>query len=102
MPKFEMIPQTEAAKRTATAGKKGQIMALYMFFIEQLKDGKAGKLQPSEGETVQAIRRRLGAAAKTLGKDITVKRLGQEVYFWETTEKPRKKPRRSTTGATAA
>ena len=93
MPKFEIVPKMEAVKKTATEGKRGQIMALYMFFIEQLKEGKAGKLQPSEGETIQAVRRRLGAAAKMLGKEITVKRFGKEVYFWLSTDQRKKRAR---------
>ena len=28
------------------------------------------------------VRRRLGVAAKLSGKDITIKRQGNEVYFW--------------------
>ena len=92
MPKFEIVQRDDAVRKTATSGKRGQVLALYLFFIDQLKEGKAGKLQPAEGESVQAVRGRLGAAAKISGKQITIKKFGDEVYFWLDTEtkKPRK------------
>jgi hypothetical protein len=82
MPKFEMVQKHEAVERAASSSKRGKIVALYKFFIEQLQEGKAGRLQPSEGETVQAIRRRLNKAASLADKAITVKTVDEEVYFW--------------------
>ena len=95
MPKFEIITKEEARSKAKFSGKNGQIMAMYMFFIEQLKEGKAGKLKPSEGETVQAIRRRLGKAAKLAGKDLVIKKLHDEIYFWLNVEEKPKRRRRS-------
>ena len=91
MPKFEIVSKDEAVKKTATAGKRGQILALYLFFIDELKDGKAGKLRASDGESVQAVRRRLGAAAKLSGKNVVIKRFGGEIYFWLEAESPHKR-----------
>ena len=63
--------------------------------------GQAGKFQSSEGESALAMRRRLNAAAKLTGKDLVIKRAGEEVYFWEESKKsggrrrrgrPRKQP----------
>ena len=68
MPKFELITRDEAQSKSRFGGRSGQVVAMYTFFIEQLKDGKAGRLKPSEGETIQAVRRRLGKAAKMAGK----------------------------------
>ena len=51
MPKFEMVQKHEAVGRAASSSERGKIVALYKFFIEQLQEGKAGRLQPSEGET---------------------------------------------------
>ncbi len=93
MPKFEIVQRDDAVRKTATSGKRGQVLALYLFFIDQLKEGKAGKLQPADGESIQAVRRRLGAAAKISGKQITIKKFGDEVYFWLDTES--KKPRKA-------
>lgn len=94
MPKFELIDKEDAEGRTKFAGKSGRILSMYSFFIEQLKDGKAGHLRPSEGETVQAVRRRLGKAAKLAGKSLEIRRVHDEVYFWLDGGSPSKQSRR--------
>ena len=94
MPKFELIDKEDAEGRTRFAGKSGRILSMYSFFIEQLKDGKAGHLKPSEGETVQAVRRRLGKAAKLAGKPLEIRRVHDEVFFWLDGGSSSKKPRR--------
>lgn len=97
MPKFEIITREEAQSKSKFSGKNGQIMAMYMFFIEQLKDGKAGRLKPGEGETIQAVRRRLGKAAKLAGKELVIKKMHDEIYFWlDTEDKPKRKRRTAT------
>ncbi len=95
MPTFNQVPLQEAMLKTAT-GKTAQINQEYLGYIEQLTEGQAGRLQPGEGESVATVRRRLGVAAKLSSKDIAVKRLGNEVYFWVQQE-PR--PRRQRRGA---
>ena len=71
-----------------------------MGYIDRLEEGQAGKLQASEGETTQAIRRRLGAAAKLAGKGIVIRRAGEEVYFWvEQRPRQRRTRRRRQTGS---
>ncbi len=95
MPTFDQVPLQEAMLKTAT-GKTAQINQEYLGYIEQLTEGKAGRLQPGEGESVATVRRRLGVAAKLSGKDITVKRQGNEVYFWVQQEpRPRRQRRES-------
>ncbi len=95
MPTFDQVPLQEAKLKTAT-GKTAQITKEYLDFIEQLTEGQAGRLQPGEGETLATGRRRLGVAAKLSGKDITIKRQGNEVYFWvEPTPRLRRQIRRS-------
>ncbi len=81
MPTFDEVPLQEAMLKTAT-GKTAQINKEYLGYIEQLTEGQAGRLQPGEGESVSTVRRRLGVAAKLSGKDIIIKRQGNEVYFW--------------------
>ena len=81
MPIFDQVPLQEAMLKTAT-GRTAWIKQEYRGYIEQLTEGQAGRLQPDEGESVATIRRRLGVAAKSSGKDITIKRQGNEVYFW--------------------
>ncbi len=80
MPTFDQVPLQEAMLKTAT-GKTAQINQEYLGYIAQLPGGQAGRLRPSEGESVATVRRRLGVAAELSGKDITIKRQGDEVYF---------------------
>ena len=95
MPTFDQVPLQEAILKTAT-GKTAQITREYLNYIEELTEGQAGRLQPGEGESVATVRRRLGVAAKLSGKDITIKRQGDEVYFWvEQNPRLRRQVRRS-------
>ena len=82
MPIFDQVPMQEAMLKTSI-GKTAQINQEYLGYIQQLSEDQAGRLQPTEDESVATVRRRLGVAAKVSGKDITIKRMGQEVYFWE-------------------
>ncbi len=90
MPTFDRVPLGEARMKTAS-GKRAQIIAEYVRYIEQLGDGEAGRLQASEGETLATVRRRVGAAARQLEKSLTIRRTGDEVYFW--TEETRRRGR---------
>ena len=83
MPDFELVPLDEAERNTQLIGKRGALMREYIGYIERLKDGHAGKLQGNEGEITAPIRRRLGSAAKYLGKELVVQRVGDQLYFWE-------------------
>jgi len=93
MPTFDQVSLQEAMLKTA--GKRAQTTQEYLGYIEQLTEGQAGRLQPGEGESMATVRRRLGVAAKLSGKDITIKRQGNEVYFWVQQEpRPRADSRR--------
>ena len=63
------------------SGKRAQITAEYVRYIEQLEDGEAGRLQAGEGETIATVRRRLGAAARQSDRNLTIRRTGEEIYF---------------------
>ena len=91
MPQFELLPVGEAMLKSAT-GKRAEIQREYLGYIEQLQGGQAGSLRATDGETVGAIRRRLGAAAKLSGKALTIKPVGDGVFFWVQT--PEEAPRR--------
>ena len=99
MPRFEFVPVQEAMTKSAS-GKSAKIAKEYLGYIEQLAGGQAGRLQVAEGETVATLRRRLGAAAKLSGKNLVIKRMGEEIYFWVKEEagsrrrggRPRKSP----------
>ena len=81
MPRFELIPQADAEIRSTT-GKRAQIIREYLGYVEQLQAGQAGRLEVTEGETTGAVRRRLGAAGRLAGKELVIKRVGSEVFFW--------------------
>ena len=87
MPKFELVPIDEALRRSAS-GKRAQIALGYSGYIGQVKPGQAGCLRASEGETLSAIRRRLGAASKSTGKNLVIKRSKEEIFFWARTQEP--------------
>ena len=102
MPQFQLVPLEEAIARTTT-GRRAEITREYLSYIEQLKEGEAGRLQAVETESVAAVRRRLGTAAKLAGKELVIKRAGDEVYFWvqpvglSAGRRRRGRPRRVTT-----
>ena len=81
MPTFDLVSLGEATTKSAT-GKRAQVLQEYGGYIDQLKPGQAGTLRATEGETLGAVRRRLGAAAKLEGKSLVIKRTGDEVIFW--------------------
>ena len=96
MPKFDRVPIAEAKMKTAS-GKRAQIIAEYVAYIEQISAGEAGRLQAAEGETLSTVRRRLGDAGRQLEKSLTIHRKGDEVYFWveETRRRGRGRPKGS-------
>ena len=82
MPKLDIVPIEEARVKTASGGKRAQILQEYQGYIDQLKSGQAGRLVAGAGETTATVRRRLGAAARAAGKNLTIRRASDEVYFW--------------------
>ena len=88
MPTFDRVPLTEAKMKTAS-GKRAQILAEYVAYIEQLGADEAGRLQATEGEPITTVRRRIGAAGRQAGRSLTIRRTGDEVYFWDD-EPPRR------------
>ncbi len=103
MPKLELVSLRDARLKLSLKGKRGALLRQYMDFISRLETGQAGKLTPEEGETTAALRRRLGAAAQLLGKNLVINRQGDAVYFWEqeTGRTPRRQGRRRTADAPA-
>lgn len=103
MPHFELMPLEEATVKSAS-GRRAEITREYLGYIGQLGEGQAGRLRAGEAETISAVRRRLGAAAKLAGKKLVIKRAGEELYFWVEPGAPpaggrrRGRPRRSTQG----
>lgn len=93
MPEFEVVPLDEARLKTAS-GRQGKIVKQYSGYIGHLVDGGAGRLRMSEDEIVTTIRRRLVTTARLMGKELVIKRSGDELYFWLKAAEA-DKPRRS-------
>ena len=77
MPPFDILPLNEARANSAT-GQRAALLEEYIRYIRSVSPVLAGKLEPGEGETTQAIRRRLTAAAEALGKELEVRRIRPE------------------------
>ena len=92
MPSFSLVP-IQQAQRPPANSKRALLLKEYQGFIERVGPRQAGSLTPEAGETPQAVRRRLGAAAKLSGVRLTVRRAGQSVVFWKQARRGR--PRRA-------
>jgi len=95
MPTFSTISIADARARTAT-GKRLALLQEYKGYVQGVGPGKAGVLEVGEGETTQAIRRRLGAAAEALGKQLVVRRADGIIYFWTSDGRRRGRARKGT------
>ena len=96
MPDFAIISLQEARLRTLS-GRQAQYFNQYAEYIQQLGEGQAGKLHVSEQERHTTIRRRLTVTAQMLGISLTIKRSGEDIYFWKAGEaaaQPRRRPTR--------
>ncbi len=60
MPEFNLLPSDPTVGAVANPGQ-AQI-ARDMDYIEKLEFGQVGRLTPAEGETLLAVRKRLGVA----------------------------------------
>ena len=94
MPTFDTLPLNEARANSAT-GQRAALLQEYMGYIQRVAPGQAGKLGPGEGETTQAVRRRLTAAADALGKELQVRRSANAVYFWASEARRRGRPHKN-------
>ena len=94
MPNFDTISLHEAQLQSST-GKRAAIIREYVSYIEQVAPGQAGRLAASQGESLTAVRRRLGAAARYMDKSITIRRGEGHVYFWLDEGKARQRRTRS-------
>ena len=94
MPTFSTLSVAEARARSAT-GKRAALLQEYVGYVERVGPGEAGKLEVVEGETTQAVRRRISAAAAALGKRLEFRRTDGAVYFWASDGRPRGRPRKN-------
>ena len=81
MPQFSSIAIEEAQRLTGIS-KRERELAAYLVNVNELSTGAAGKVVPSEGETLATVRRRLGDAIRRSGRDFEIKRTDDAVYYW--------------------
>ena len=81
MPGFRRVSRDEVNGRPAVSPAQLRLKQ-YQSYIKKIAPGLTGRLTPSKGETPAAVRTRLGAAARALGVQLTVKRVGDRVFFW--------------------
>ena len=93
MPTFSVLMASEA-RRQSTSGKRAELLQEYIGYIQRVGAGQAGVLTAGEGETTQAIRRRLNAAAEALGTSLDVRRTNSAIYFWGLEPRRRGRPRK--------
>ena len=77
-PEFDLLPMDG----TFATLEQAQIIKQYLGYIDKLEAGKVGRLRPTDGETLQAVRRRLGVAARLSKKTLEIRQMQDEVYFW--------------------
>lgn len=82
MPGFRRVSREETSSRVQTVSPSLARLRQYQGYIKKVAPGLTGRLTPSKGETPAAVRRRLGAAAAAMGVKLTVKRVGDRVFFW--------------------
>ena len=97
MPTFTKLSIAQAQAKSAT-GKRAALLQEYMGYVQDVTSGEAGSLEATEGETTQAIRRRLNAAAEALGRTLETRRNGNTVYFWVAESRRRGRPRKNPAG----
>ncbi len=94
MPTFEIVLASQA-RASIASGKRAELLQEYIGYIQRVSAGEAGMLTVGEGETTQAIRRRLNAAAAALGTSLDVRRANNAIYFWGAERRRRGRPRKN-------
>ena len=92
MPEFTTTTLEEVQRLTG-GGKREKDLAAYVESVNGLAAGTAGKVVPSDGETLSTVRRRLGDAVRRSGRDIEIRRTDHAVYFWMKKGRRRGRPR---------
>jgi hypothetical protein len=75
MPELQIVSLDEAQGQ-------GRYVPGYIALIQQVPEGKAGKLILSEGENPITARKWLVLAAKAMDIPLGIRRRGRTIYFW--------------------
>jgi hypothetical protein len=75
------MPQLEIVSLDEAQGQ-GRYVPDYVELIQQVPEGKAGKLILAEGENPITARKWLVLAAKAMDTPLGIRRRGRTIYFW--------------------
>jgi hypothetical protein len=75
------MPQLHVVSLDEAQGQ-GRYVPEYIELIQQVPEGKAGKLVLSEGENPITARKWLVLAAKAMDIPLGIRRRGRTIYFW--------------------
>lgn len=78
---FSVIKDSEAPRPARQTGRLAARMREYEKYVEQVTQGKVGKLVPSPGETPRAIAMRVSRAARRIGKNVNTWVVDGTVFF---------------------
>lgn len=86
MPIFTMMPVDKAVHEAEASAMPGDL-APYAAYLNDLAPGEAGRLSPADAEDVRSVRLRLSAAARRMNRKIVIRRVGNDLLFWENTQR---------------
>ncbi|HZS02106.1 MAG TPA: hypothetical protein VFE37_25535 [Chloroflexota bacterium] len=96
MARFSIVSQEEA--RRAVLPPRQATQAQYQEYVRGLTPDSAGRLELGPGDRSITERARLKAAAKALGMNLEIRRRGDTIVFWPSSEPPKPRGQASTRG----
>lgn len=82
MPELRVLSPEEAAKRQSRRGRAVDLSE-YLSYLQGFGPGQLGEATLCAGEKRGTIKRRLTAAAKSLGKELRYRRSGEDALLFE-------------------
>ena len=82
MAKFGKVKLKDAKNVKKKVGRQAKILEEYKGYILAIDKAHAGKFTIENDKEGFAVRNRLKRAAEALNTDITIKKRGNEMYFW--------------------
>lgn len=82
MAKVDFVPVDQAKLLTRRLSPRELVLEEYKGYVEKLTSETAGRLSMEENDRPATIRNRLLRAAKALGKEIEIRRVKNEIFFW--------------------
>jgi hypothetical protein len=96
MARFSTVSLDDARKAVLPPRRATQ--AQYQDYVHGLTEDAAGQLELGSEDRPITERARLKAAAKVLGVNLEIRRRGNRMVFWTTTEPPRTRTKAAPSG----